>query len=82
MTVEEYVAAQQVVEQSTNKVVDGDNSLIYILEEPSNDTGGFVLVVKATKTGKGLFVTSYRKLSRKDAEREAEIERLLSKGNK
>jgi hypothetical protein len=39
-----------------------------------------VLVVKATRTGKALWVTSVRRLSRQQAEREAEIARLMKKG--
>jgi hypothetical protein len=41
-----------------------------------------VLVVKATRTGEGLWVTSYRRLHRKDAVRDSEIRRLLKKGGK
>jgi len=82
LTTGEYSAAQKVVDLYTAKVQDGGNSLIYILEELAGESGGYVLVVKATKTGKGLFVTSYRKLSRQDAERETEIARLLLKGNR
>lgn len=46
------------------------------------ESGGHVLVVKATKTGHGLFVTSYRRLSREQALRDSEIRRLLKKGKK
>ncbi|GAB4404362.1 MAG: hypothetical protein OHK0048_23860 [Rhodoferax sp.] len=41
-----------------------------------------VLVVKATQTGKALWVTSYRRLSRQEAQRDAEIRRLLKKERK
>ncbi|MDY0011757.1 MAG: hypothetical protein RBS40_02550 [Rhodocyclaceae bacterium] len=41
-----------------------------------------MLVVKATQTGEGLFFSSYRRLSRQDAERDTEVARLLNKGKK
>jgi hypothetical protein len=50
-----------------------------------NDTAlkaRYVLMVKATKTGEGVFITSYRSLSRDEAQRDAEIRRLLKKGAK
>jgi phage gp29-like protein len=46
----------------------------------SND--GYIMtpqVVKATKTGEDIFITSFRRLSRDDAKRESEINRLLRK---
>ncbi len=82
MTVAEYALAQTVIDGATNKVQDTPNSMIYIREEVSEEAGGYVLVVKATKTGAGLWVTSYRRLSRQDAMRDAEISRLLAKENK
>lgn len=79
ITPQEYAQAQRVIDGATAKVQDG-LSLIYVLEEVSAETGGQVLVVKATKTGNALWVTSYRRLSRDQAERDAEIRRLLKKG--
>jgi len=72
----DYAAAQGVVDAATHKAVDG-KSVIYIRELP--ESGGYVLVVKATQTGEGLWVTSYRRLHRKDAVRDSEIRRLLKK---
>jgi hypothetical protein len=41
-----------------------------------------MLVVKATRSGNKTFVTSYRRLSRDDALRDAEVARLLAKEQK
>lgn len=78
----EYVRVQAVVDGATLKLVDtnpetGRKSLIYVLEEPASDRGGYVFIVKATESGQGLFVTSYRRLSRDAALRDAEIGRLM-----
>jgi len=72
----EYAAAQGVVDKATHKALDG-KSVIYIREVPEG--GGYVLVVKATQTGEGLWVTSYRRLHRQDAVRDSELRRLLKK---
>ncbi len=79
LTSREYAQAQDVIDRG-RKVQDTQKSLVYILEQQSSATGGYVLVVKATQTGKALWVTSYRRLSREDASRDAEIARLLEKG--
>jgi len=72
----EYAAAQGVVDEATHKALEG-KSVIYIREVPEG--GGDVLVVKATQTGEGLWVTSYRRLHRQDAVRDSEVRRLLKK---
>ncbi len=82
MTAAEYALAQSVIDGATDKVQDTAHSLIYIREEVTEEQGGHVLIVKATKTGRGLWVTSYRRLSRQEAERDAEVSRLLAKGKK
>jgi len=79
LTADEYAAAQRVVDAPSEMVQDGQYNLIYILEEADDDAGGHVLVVKATKSGNGVWVTSYRRLSRDDAMRDREIRRLLKK---
>jgi hypothetical protein len=80
LTAAEYRQAQNVIDNPTNKVKDGDYSYIYYKVIEDAKSGGYVLVVKTTKTGEGLFVTSYRRLSRDEARRDQEIERLLKKG--
>lgn len=81
MTDAEYLQAQSVIDQAQIKAQE-QNSLIYVQIKDTPDLGGYVLVVKATQTGKGLFVTSYRRLSRKEAARDREIARLLNKQKK
>jgi len=41
-----------------------------------------VIVVKATLSGRGLFVTSLRRLSRDEAVRDAEVQRLIRKAGR
>lgn len=79
----EYRAAQDVIDQPTFKLKDTDKSLVFVrVIDDAEATGGYVLVVKATSTGKGLFVTSYRRLSRDEAARDDEIARLLRKAER
>lgn len=75
----EYAMVQAAVDAPTYKVVDG-KSVIYIREV--DEGGGYVLVVKATRTGEGLWVTSYRRLSRSEAAKDSEVRRLIKKGTK
>lgn len=82
LTAAEYALAQEVVANANFKVLEGESSMIYVLQQANESTGGYVLIVKATKTGEGLFVTSYRRLSRDAANSDAEVARLLEKGNK
>lgn len=79
LTDEEYAAAQDVIDRRTGKVKDGPRSMIYIHEAADGETG-YVLVVKATVSGEGTWVTSYRRLSRRAAYRDREIRRLLERG--
>ncbi len=76
LTAADYALAQETVSQATAKVREG-SSMIYVRE--LDDVGGHVLVVKTTRTGDGLFVTSFRRLSRRQAKRDQEIRRLLRK---
>lgn len=69
----EYRYVQETIEQG-QAIKDGDNSMIFLLEKDS-----YVTVIKSTKTGKGVFVTSFRRLSQNEAKRDAEIRRLLGK---
>lgn len=79
----DYRAAQDAIDQPTFKLQDSDTSLIFVrVMEASETAGGYVLVVKATRTGKALFVTSYRKLSRDEAARDREIARLMRKAER
>lgn len=79
LTAAEYVRAQDAIDRVTHKVQDSPQSLVYAHVEPSDEAGGHVVVVKATKTGKAVWVTSVRRLSRDEAERDIEVGRLLRK---
>lgn len=72
----EYLHIQSTLEKGV-LVQDAPTSLIYILE-----AAGYVTVVKATKTGKRIFVTSFRRLSAEAGKREREINRLLKKAGR
>ena len=76
LTDADYQLAQRTVSEATHRIRDSERSLVFVREEDD----GHVLVVKATKSGQGLFVTSFRRLSREAAKRERELARLLSKG--
>jgi hypothetical protein len=69
----EYVNVQNAIE-SGHCIQDASGAVIYLWED-----GGYVTVVKATKSGKALFMTSFRKLSSRQAYRDREIERLRGK---
>lgn len=78
----EYLAAQNVVDNATLRLTDidpksGAASRLFVMDLPTEAAGGYVLVVKATLTGDGLFVTSLRRLSRVQFRRDGEIQRLL-----
>jgi hypothetical protein len=55
---------------------DSPRSLVYLLEEET----GYVSIVKATQSGKAVYLTSFRRLSRKQGKRDREIKRLMEKG--
>lgn len=82
LTAAEYALAQDVVDNATGKVRDTPRSLVYARVDPTEAAGGHVLVVKATQSGKALWVTSFRRLSRNEAERDIEVARLLKKETK
>lgn len=79
LTSETYAQAQQVVDAPDYRLQDTPHSLIYIRVERAETQGGHVLVVKATCSGEGLYVTSFRRLSRDEAKQDVEIARLLAK---
>lgn len=70
---EEYRYVQESFERG-REIQDGKRSLVYLLEAES-----IVSVVKATRTGKALYLTSLRKLSSDQAKRDREVRRLLQK---
>ncbi|MFL1552490.1 phage minor head protein [Pseudomonas sp. D47] len=76
VTIQEYSLIQSVVDRGRAITDAKDGSLIYVLEE-----AGYVAVIKATKTGKAIFMTSFRRLSSREAQRDREVRRLLSKAS-
>lgn len=71
----EYGHIQDAVERG-RAIQESEREMIFVLEDE-----GYVSVVKATKTGKAAFLTSFRRLSADKAKREREIQRLLQKGD-
>jgi hypothetical protein len=72
----DYLMVQRTIDAATIIVQDTPQSLIFVLEDKA---AGYVLVVKATQSGKGLFVTSFRRLSADQVKRDEAIRRLLRK---
>lgn len=75
LSVADYKIAQDVVLSATLRIKDGPNSMIFVREASESH----VLVVKATRSGQGLYVTSFRRLSRRLVIRDQELRRLLRK---
>ncbi len=73
----EYAKVQAAIDHGY-EIQDGAHSLIYVLEEDR----GYVSVVKSTRTGGAVFLTSFRRLSRDKVKRSEEVKRLLKKGKK
>lgn len=69
----DYRHLQETIDRGT-AIKDGDRAVLFVLED-----GGFVSVIKSTRTGKGVFVTSFRRLSREAAKRDAEMQLRLRK---
>lgn len=78
LTIDEYASVQNVIDHGEVIQDAKDGSLIYILEEAD----GYVAVVKATKTGNAVFLSSFRRLSRDAIQRDRELQRLLNKKKK
>jgi hypothetical protein len=65
LTARDYALAQSTVDAATRRIKDGPRSMIFIRDAED----GHLLVVKATRSGEGLFVTSFRRISADPAER-------------
>ena len=74
LSTQEYAYVQDALDRG-ERIQDGGTSLIYILD----DDAGYVTVVKATRSGKAVFLQSFRRLSRDQAKRDAEVRRLRAK---
>ncbi len=77
LTLEDYAKAQEAVERG-ERIQDGERNMIFALDE----SAGVATVVKATRNGDELYVTSLRRLSRDDAERERAMRKLRNKEKK
>lgn len=72
LSADDYAAVARVVDEGT-AFRDGEKSMLFLLDmEP-----GYVAVVKSTATGAGLFLTSYRRLSRDAAKRDRTLRQLM-----
>ena len=78
LTDQEYANAQQVIDNASEKIKQG-NHLLYVDDETTEQGGGYVLVVKVTASKKGTWVTSYRRLSSDQAKKDKELIRLRAK---
>jgi hypothetical protein len=74
ITIQEYALIQDIVDRGREIIDAKDGSLIYVLKEE-----GYVAVIKATRTGKAVFMTSFRRLSSRAIQRDGEVRRLLLK---
>lgn len=74
---QEYRWVQAAIDDGV--VVPGNqvNSTVYLLEQP-----GYVVVVKVTRDGQEIYMTSLRRLSRDEAKRDEEVQRLRKKAGK
>ncbi|KOO09446.1 hypothetical protein [Vibrio hepatarius] len=66
--------------QYTGSYIDGNNGLVHLEQDQGeviqdttltyiHEQAGYVSVVKATKSGKGVFLSSFRRLSSNEAKR-------------
>ena len=75
ITAAEYALIQNAVDLGL-VIQDGARSLIYVLQEEN----GYVTVVKSTRSGDKIYVSSFRRLSSTEAKRDSEVARLMSGG--
>jgi len=76
LTPQDYALAQATVDGATRRIKDGPRTMIFIREAED----GHLLVVKATQSGEGLFVTSFRRISANPAERARLIRQFERRG--
>jgi hypothetical protein len=72
---QDYRSVQAVLDKGWS-ILDG-SSRVYVWE-----TAGYVTVIKATVTGKAVFMTSLRRLSKAQSKRDKEIQRIRKKAGK
>lgn len=76
VTPEDYAWAQLAVDAG-ERIQDGPRAAVYLLEQD-----GWVAVVKATRTGQGLYLSSFRRISSNEVRRDEEILRLRAKAGR
>ena len=74
---QDYAMAQATVAQATHRVRDTPRSMVFIRDADD----GHLLVVKATRSGDGLFVTSFRRISAEPHRRARLIRQILRRGS-
>lgn len=77
LTAEDYSLAQEAVERG-ERILDGERNMIFVIDESE----GVTVVVKATRVGDEMYVTSLRRMSRDLAEREHTMRKLRNKGKR
>ena len=60
------------------RILDGERNMIFVIDESE----GVTVVVKATRMGDEMYVTSLRRMSRDESEREHTMRKLRNKGKK
>jgi len=75
LAAKEYTQVQEAMDGGL-VVQDGKKTLVFILDDTAQ---GYVTVVKSTRTGDKVFLTSFRRLSKDQARKDKEIQRLLKK---
>lgn len=73
---QDYSVVQDVIDQATDVIEQDGNNLVFVRQA---EGGGHTLVVKATKSGEGLFATSFRRLTGSRGQIARELERLRNK---
>lgn len=77
IAIADYARVQDLMEMG-QPILDSDREIIFLVDEP----GGYVVVVKATRTGRAVFMTNFRRLSTDAAKRDREVRRLRERAKK
>lgn len=75
ITLDEYPMVQAAIDRGMELPGNGLNDRVYVLDEPD----GYVVVIKVTRSGNEVFMTSMRRLSREQARRDKTIQHLLKR---
>lgn len=75
ITLDEYALVQAAIDRGIEVPGNQVNTTVYVLDE----VDGYVSVIKVTRDGREVYLTSMRRLSSQQAKRDEEIQRLLNK---